>query len=326
MSSYSLGRLCAALFVVLGAVWPLHAQTIPYQFKAAAESPALEWFFLIADAGKEQGIWAKHGLQPEFVPAAGSAAQLKERVEGGIKLGFVSTAEAPLARAAGVPVKIVAAYLGETAGRIFVAAGGPIRTARELDRKKVGIVSPTHTSNRTVLYMNGKLGISAEPVPLGNWQNNVAALKAGRIDAFYSAEGAALTLVDAGETRLLLPLADIYPKPYTAIVVWATDDVIQSNRDLVARFVKATLEATEFIKSHPGYATEIYVRRTNAPRNVAEKAVAALNGLLTEAGRGSGQDLLAAVKGNWQFTVESGGVSQDTKVKIEDAVDVTFVQ
>ena len=50
----------------------------PYKFKAAVENPAFEWFFLLVDTGKEQGIWAKHGLDPEFVPAAGSAAQLKE--------------------------------------------------------------------------------------------------------------------------------------------------------------------------------------------------------------------------------------------------------
>ena len=66
--------------------------------------------------------------------------------------------------------------------------------------------------------MNQKLRIKAEPVPLGSLQNNLSALEAGQIDAFYSAEGAAPTLVDTGDVRILLPLADIYPKPYTAVV------------------------------------------------------------------------------------------------------------
>jgi ABC-type nitrate/sulfonate/bicarbonate transport system substrate-binding protein len=316
---------CAALITLVGAASPSQGQTVSYQLKAAAENPSLEWFFLIVDAGKEQGIWAKHGLQPEFVPTAGSATQLKERVDAGVKLGLVNTAEVPLARSGGTPVKIVAGYFGETAGRIFVAASGLIRAAKELDRKKVGIVAATHTSYRTVLFMNQKLDINAEPVPLGSLQNNLAALKAGQIDAFYSSEGAALTLVDSGEVRLLVPLADIYPKPYTAVVVWATDDVIMSNRDVVSRFVSATLETVEFLKTHASYATGLYVKRTKAAQNVAEKAVASLNQLLTPSGRGSGQDLIAAVKGNWQFTTESGAVPPGIKVKIEDVVDTTFL-
>jgi NitT/TauT family transport system substrate-binding protein len=325
---------CAALMMFVSAQPQSEAQTAqtqqplsaaPYNFKAAVENPAFEWFFLLVDAGKEQGIWAKHGLDPEFVPAAGSAAQLKERVDAGIEIGFVNTAEVPLARSNHLPVKIVAGYFGETTARIFAAADGPIKTAKELDGKKIGIVATTHTSYRTVLFMNERLAIKAEPVPLGSLQNNVTGLKAGQIDAFYSAEGAALTLVDTGDVRLLLPLADIYPKPYTAVVVWTTDDLIKNNPDLVTKFVRATLETVEYLKTHPSYAAGLYVRRTSASQAVAEKAVASLNDILVPSGRGSGQDLVAAVKGNWQFIIESGAVARDIAVRIEDVVDATFL-
>jgi ABC-type nitrate/sulfonate/bicarbonate transport system substrate-binding protein len=279
----------------------------------------------VVDAAKEQGIWVKHGLQPEFVPAAGSAAQLKERVDAGVKLGLVNTAEVPLARAGGTSVKAVAGYFGETTARIFVAANGPIRTTKELDRKKIGIVAPTHTSYRTVLFMNGKLSIKTEPVPLGTLQNNLAALKAGQIDAFYSAEGAALTLVDTRDVRLLVPLADVYPKPYTAVVAWAADDLISSNLDAVSKFVSATLETVGYLKTHASDATSLYVKRTGASANVAEKAVASLNQILAPSGRGSGQDLIAAVRRNWQFITESGAVPPDVRVRIEDVVDTTFL-
>jgi ABC-type nitrate/sulfonate/bicarbonate transport system substrate-binding protein len=224
-----------------------------------------------------------------------------------------------------VPVKIVAAYFGETTARIFVAANGPIKTVKGLDGKKIGIVATTHTSYRTVLYMNEKLAIKAEPVPLGNLSSNVTALKAGNIDAFYSAEGAALTLVDSGDVRLILPLAEIYPKPYTAVVIWAADDLIEQSSDLVGKFVKATLEIVGYLKLHPDYASELYVKRTNAAKNVADKAVASLNQILTSEGRGSGHDLAAAVAGNWQFIVESGAVPANTAVKIEEVVDARFL-
>jgi len=145
----------AAVFVFVSTMSASPAQTAqtaepltapPYKLEAAIENPAFEWFFLVADAGTEQGIWAKHGLAPEIVTAAGSAAQLKERVDSGVKLGFVNTAEVLLARTSGTHVKIVAGYFGETTARIFVAASSTIQTPKELDRKKIGIVATTHTS------------------------------------------------------------------------------------------------------------------------------------------------------------------------------------
>jgi len=303
---------------------PKAAPMSPYKFKAAAEG-SFEWFFLLVDAGKEKGIWARNGLDPEFVPTAGSSVQLKTLIDSGVKIGLVNAAEVTLARSNGVPVKTVAAYFGETTARIFVAANGPIKAAKDLNGKKIGIISATHTSYRTVLYINQKLGINAEPVSLGSLSNNVAALKAGQIDALYSAEGAALTLIDSGDLRLLLPLADIYPKPYTAVVIWAADDLIAKNPDLVGRFVKATLEIVGYLKANPSYASELYIKRTKTPQNVADKAVASLNHILTAGGRGSGQDLAAAVSGNWQFIVESGAVPANTVVKIEEIVDARFL-
>jgi len=294
------------------------------RIKVAAEG-SFEWFFLLVDAGKQKGIWANNGLDPEFVPAAGSSVQLKTLVESGVKIGFVNAAEVTLARSNGVPVKTVAAYFGETTARIFVSANGPIKLAADLNGKKIGIISSTHTSYRTVLYINKKLGINAEPVALGSLANNVAALKSGQIDALYSAEGAALTLIDSGDLRLVLPLADIYPKPYTAVVIWAADELIEESPDLVERFVKATLAIVSYLKVNPDYATELYMSRTKAPRNVADKAIASLNEILTPGGRGSGQDLAAAVSGNWQFIVESGAVPASVIARIEDVVDARFL-
>jgi len=295
------------------------------KFKASTQHATFEWLFLPTDVGKEQGLWMRNGLDPEFVPAAASAVQLKQQVEAGIKIGLVNTAEVLLARLQGVPVKVVAGYFGETIAKIFVRADAPIKTAQDLDGKKVGILSLTHTSYRAVLYMNHKLRIKAEPVVLGNLPNNVAASRAGTIDAFYSAEGAALTLVDSGVLKILVALADIYPRPYTAVVVWATDDLIDQKPDLLKRFVKTVLEAVTYLKEHPDHAADLYVKKTGASRDVAGRAVNELNKILMPDGRGSGQDLVAAVAGNWQFTVESGATSPGTKVNIQDAVDVRFL-
>jgi NitT/TauT family transport system substrate-binding protein len=295
------------------------------EFNAGGENGTFEWLFLLTDAGKEQGIWAKNGLAPKWVPAAGSATQLKEQIASGTKIGFVNTAEVLLARSNGVPVKVVAGYFGPTIAKLFVRADGPLKTPKDLDGKKVGILSLTHTSYRTVLYLNSTLGIKAEPVPLGGLVNNLAALREGKIDAFYSSEGAALSLVDSGELRILARLSELYPRPYTAVVVWATDDLIALDPDLVMRFVRATLETVGYLQANPGHASDLYVTRTHAPKNLADRTVAELNRHLTTKGAGSGEDLVAAVAGSWEFTQQSGAVPAGTTVRIEEAVDNRFL-
>jgi ABC-type nitrate/sulfonate/bicarbonate transport system substrate-binding protein len=206
-----------------------------------------------------------------------------------------------------------------------VRADSPMKTAKELNGKKVGILSETHTSYRAVFYMNDKLGIKAEPVALGNLGNNTTALKAGTVDAIYSAEGAALTLVDSGVLKILVALPDVYPRPYTAVVVWATDDLIEQRPEIVRRFVKTILEAVGFLKEHPAQAIDLYIEKTNAPRTLASRSVTELNKFLMPSGRGSGHDLVSAVEGNWQFTKDSGAIPVGTRVNVRDAVDVRFL-
>ena len=320
-------KLCAALSSLLLSCLASSAigQGSLTSMKVSGENKSFEWFFLLTDAGTQQGIWSKNGLDARFVGAAGSAAQLKEQVASGLKIGWVNTAEVLIARSQGVPVKVVAAHFGDTIAKIFAKPDSAINTARDLHGKRVGVLSQSHTSYKAVLYLNEKLGIKAEPVAAGNLANNVAALNDGKIDAFYSAEGAALGLVASGDLKIAVRLADVYPKPYTAVVVWATDDLIRDHPGVVRGFVAGTLQTVTYLQRNPPAASELYAKRTGAGKALSDKAVAELNSYLTATGRGSGRDLLAAVEGNWRFTKESGSVPADTAIRIEDAVDSRFL-
>jgi ABC-type nitrate/sulfonate/bicarbonate transport system substrate-binding protein len=289
------------------------------------EHPNFEWFFLLVDAGRDKGFWTQNGLDPDVRPVAASAEQLAQQIDSGIRLGFVNTAEVLLASSRGSPVKIVAGYFGSTTAKILVKDDGRFRSLKDLDGKRIGVISQAHTSFRAVSYINRTVGIKAEPVTLGNLENNMAALNAGTVDAFYSAEGAVLPYVRPGALRILLPLADIYPKPYTAVAAWATDDLIKQEPSTVKAFVKAVLEIVVYLKSHPSEAADLYVRRTHAPRHVAEAAVSQLLAVLSASGKGSGDDLRAAVDGSRRFTTESGGVPSGVTLSVAKAVEDKFL-
>ncbi|MBI4258479.1 MAG: ABC transporter substrate-binding protein, partial [Thaumarchaeota archaeon] len=145
-----------------------------------------------------------------------------------------------------------------------------------------------------------------------------------RIDSFITARGAAYRLVDSGELRVVVHMRDIFPKPWVTNVVWVTDDLIQQNPDLVNKFVKATLETVKYLHENPSYAAEVYVKRTNIPKDIADKVVSQLE--WSPNGRGTGQDLQAAVANRWQFHKEAGApIPPNININIEDAVDVRFL-
>jgi ABC-type nitrate/sulfonate/bicarbonate transport system substrate-binding protein len=157
--------------------------------------------------------------------SAATAAQLKERVASGLKIGFAVSSSVLEARTNGLPIKIVGGYTGESRNlMILVKADGPIKSIKDLDGKKIGIQSATDWTYRQTLYVANKFGIKVEPLPLVNITNQVVALKLGKVDAFLSAEGAPLRLVDSGELRIILRTADVLGKPFASALIYATED------------------------------------------------------------------------------------------------------
>jgi len=125
---------------------PAPAPVVPDKFKADGYSPRVEATFLIADAGKDRGIWAKYGLDPDFVYNPGgrssSVADIKAGVAAGTQIGLSGGNALILARSQGVQVKLIAGYLGENHNiKIYVRADSTIKTLKDLDGKKVGVVN-----------------------------------------------------------------------------------------------------------------------------------------------------------------------------------------
>jgi len=293
--------------------------------KILGQSTTNPGVFLVIDAGNDRGIWASNGFNPEFVVISGRsavvAADIKDSVASGAKVGITPASEILLARSAGVPVKIVADYVGVIGINIFVKADGPIKTVKDLDGKKIG--SPGGATNRHIMFVANKFAIKPEVVVLDNTTNLVVALKLGRIDAFGSNDLSPLRLVESGELRIIARGTDYLPRPWAVHQLWATEDVIEHDPELVKSWIKATLETVKYINEHPGYASDLYIARTGASRDFADRAVAIIQ--WTPSGLGRGQDVVAVVANVWHFSKESGGIPPNVEVNLEDAVDVRFL-
>lgn len=293
------------------------------KFTASAYNLSLEAYALIVDAGGEHGIFLRHGLDPEWVTRPGraiSAADLKELIAQGTQIGMSSPSEILIARIQGLPVKFVAGFVGETLVRVYAKADGPVKTAKDLDGRKIG---PTSAAvHRHIAYLSRRLGINAEAMPFTNLDNSISALMEGRIDAIITAEARALALVDRGELRVVMKVADHRPSPELNNALWATEDMIRRDPDLVKRFVNTTLETVRYLKDNPQYAAGLITKRTNMAADVANKVVSQFD--WTPSGRPGG-DLLMATANYWQVLKQTGAVPANSELKIEDVVDSRFL-
>src|SRR5205085_12150609 len=108
----------AALASSLFAAQALSAEPIA----ATAYNLALEPYALVVDAGRERGIFARHGLEPRWVTRSDRAVNvndLRDLLAQGTQLGLSSPGEIFSGRAQGIPIKAVAGFIGETQLRIY---------------------------------------------------------------------------------------------------------------------------------------------------------------------------------------------------------------
>ncbi len=225
-----------------------------------------------------------------------------------------------LAKTQGLPVRIVAGYIGETLVKVYAKADGRVKTVKDLDGRKIGPNSAA--VQRHVPYIARKFGIRAEAVPFANLDNNIAALRQGSIDAIITADARALTLVDQGELRVILRGADYQPSPTLNNCLWATEDLIRRNPVLVQTFVKATLETVAHLKENPHYASQLITKRTSMSADLAAKVAAQID--WTPSGKPGG-DLVAAAKNFWQFVKDTGAAPAGTDIGIGEVVDTRFL-
>lgn len=72
-----------------------------------------------------------------------------------------------------------------------------------------------------------------------------------------------------------------------------------------------------------GSIVQLYIRESNAPKDLADKVVHHID--WRPGGRGSGNDLVTAVKNTWQVVKEAGTIPATFKLRIEDAIDTRFL-
>lgn len=267
-----LSRVVAAGLVLVGALAASTAQAGDTVHAGKAAAPV--WTFTLLDIGIEQGIFAKYGLDVDITAFAGDAKIQQAMASGSIDFGLGSGPSMAFA-AKGIPVLGVAAFAREPRNLgLIVDAASPAKTAADMKGKLVAVTTAGSLTEWLVKRLAVQEGWGVEGIrfaEIGSFNSSLSALKTRQVDAMVGSAEAGYLLEERNAARVLLTFEKYAPKFHTHIV-FARQQLVQDNPDLVGRFLKGVFASIAFMKSHREKTTEIATRVLKQSPAVMDRA------------------------------------------------------
>ncbi|HUK61185.1 MAG TPA: ABC transporter substrate-binding protein [Stellaceae bacterium] len=224
------------------------------------------WAFLPLQVGVDEGIWPKYNIEPTIVNSGSGAKLFQALASGSVDLGLSSGVEMAFS-AKGAPVKAVAAFAGEPRTvTIIVPAGSPVKAPPDLKGKIVAMPGVGSVSEWLLWQMEKAQGWSKADVKAnsaGSLGGAIALIESRQADAAIGPPELGYMLEAQGKGHVAFSLAPFAPH-FHAHVVYARDELIDKNPDLVARFLKGFFAAIDYMKTHKQETTAIAVRELHS--------------------------------------------------------------
>ncbi|MFF1438770.1 ABC transporter substrate-binding protein [Streptomyces sp. NPDC058295] len=225
--------------------------------------------------GVKQGFYEKHGLKLSITTAQGGAAIVPGVVSGQFQFGFSNLTSLMVAQSNNVPVQAVSNGIASTGvqgkdfGAITVKKDSPLKSAKDLEGKKVAINTLKNINETAVRESVRKAGGDPDRVKFVElaFDQMAAALDSGQIDAAMVVEPALATVKSQGGVEIASPLVDVAPN-LTVAMYFTSTQYAQKNPDVVKKFQEATAESLAYADAHPDEVRQIVTTYTKIPTSV----------------------------------------------------------
>ena len=229
---------------------------------AAAETPVtfqLNWVSGGPNAGFEaavaQGFYKEAGLDVTVVQGNGSANTVQLVANGRAQLAYADAVSVMQLIAKGAPMKIIATVYQSNPNALMALKKTGIKSFQDLKGKKVGV--PSGSSQTTMLPLLLKANnlkesdINMIDMPPSSM---VPALLQGQVDAVLGSIDAYQIQAESQGAQLDVYRFADYGVPTVSTSIFASDDYLKSNGEVVKKFVAASLKGWSFAIDHPDQA------------------------------------------------------------------------
>ena len=242
--------------------------------------------FSLVDLGMRAGIFKANGLDLE-VTAFGGGARLQQALAaksvdiafgGGVDMGFIPK---------GSPITGVAAMAGPPDLVLAVRPDGSVAKIADLKDKKISVSSPSAVTGwmmRELARQQGwdpdKSVILVGNAPQAGW----AAMRTKEVDGIVHNLGAALEAEQKGFGRILAQFRD-HIRDFHMYVIFARNDLIESNPNAVRAFLKAWFATVAYARTHRKEMVDVAAEVTGTERSVNDKIYDAQMSILSDDGK-----------------------------------------
>lgn len=216
---------------------------------------------------KEEGIFARHGLDVTMLPFETAQPMIQAQIAGRLGIAGYSAMSIsfPAALSSGRSLLFGGLMLEDKKhpfSMLIVGAKSEIRRIADLKGKAVGIL-PTVAFREMLKAILLKNGVSPDDVVIKNVNVPMqqAALESGSVQALFTVDPAATAITAGGKGRLLdkkvpSPCAAYLRDPYPFASATVTREFYAKNPEAVKRYFAALDEAVDFIRAHPEKAKD----------------------------------------------------------------------
>jgi NitT/TauT family transport system substrate-binding protein len=238
-SRVAFASVILAAFVAIGPAAAQPSRTPPLQIKAGISDPVntvLAWYM-----ARAAGLYTAQGLEIAILNMHGGSKGAEELQAGRLDIMHVGLSSVIRVNQAGGDLRIIGS-LSNTIRFTFFSAPG-VKSAADLKGGVIGVSTLGSESDSTVTLALQKLGLTRDDVTIkeyGGGERRLAALKSGEIKATALNEPTASQARAEGVNVLVDLVPERIPWLFSGIVVRRAD--IAARRDLLTRFLKATIE------------------------------------------------------------------------------------
>jgi putative hydroxymethylpyrimidine transport system substrate-binding protein len=255
-----IGRLCLTLLLITGTM------AMAQDKKLQDLTVLLDWFpnadHVPMYAAQQQGIFAKHGLNIEFLPPSDPSAPLKLVAAGKYPLAVNYQPSVTIARSQGLPVKSIGVLVEHPLNTISFLKASGIKTPADLKGKTIGYaVAPLDV----VLFetIAREAGLAKGDYELINIGFNITpSLLSGKvhavIGAYWNYEINELAL--EGHPAGYFPLEKHGVPDFYELVVISNDAFLQNKPETAKQFMMAIQEGLAYTKQNPEDALAAYFK------------------------------------------------------------------
>jgi NitT/TauT family transport system substrate-binding protein len=203
-------------------------------------------------AANQMGYYAAEGLAVTFLPGGADVDNVANVGDGKAQFGMATADQLIVARAEGQPLTAIATIYRRSPTVFFALAESGITRPQDFAGKKI---RAPQASVLTLHAMTARVGMTPDQyAEVSNLPSDVALFASGDVPVWGGYVNAIALMVQRAGYKVNLIYPDDYGVHFYADTVFARDDLIAANPDLVRRFLRATLKGWTFAVENPAAA------------------------------------------------------------------------